>query len=214
MHLDSGAFNQFLADIGQQTEWRQSYACPCRNPNTGAADPRCPSCAGKGYTWVAGRPGVVGMAGQRTQDQWAKSTRWQEGDIVVTIPSDVPMYAIGLMDRVLMMNSQDRFSVVLTRGAPNERFVFTPASIERAYWLDPQTKLPVNAGSLPVVQPDGRLAWMAGPGSPPLGTSYSITGQRRSEYFCFGEMPSNRNMHSGEPLPRKVVLRRWDLFGR
>ncbi|MOA60540.1 hypothetical protein D3C78_1854430 [compost metagenome] len=59
---------------------------------------------------------------------------------------------------------------------------------------------------------DGRLAWAAG--EPPPGTTYSLTGWKFSEYFVFGDYPANRNMHSGMKLPKRVVLRRWDLMGR
>lgn len=212
MQLDPEAFNSWLADIGQQTTWRRSYACPCVNPNSKAPAPNCPQCFGKGHVWADPVPSVVGMAGQKTQDRWAQSSRYQEGDIVVTIPSDVPMYGMGQFDRVLMLNSSDRFSQPYQRGAPSERMSFQPQSIERVYWLDPATKTPVE-GVHPVVSATGVLTWPS-TGGPPAGVYYSISGLRRSEYFCFNELPSNRNMHSGAALPRKVILRRWDLFGR
>lgn len=213
MRLDPSEFNEFLADIGQQALWRQSFTCPCRNVASGQADPRCPQCSGKGHVWMAGVESVCGMSGQKTQERWEKAGRFQEGDIVVTLPSDMPIYDIAQFDRVTMLNSSDRFSQPLTRGAPSERLLFQPESISRVYWLNSATKEPVEATQLPTVSPAGVLTWPA-VGSPPLGTTYSITGMRRSEYFCFGELPSNRNMHSGAALPRKVVLRRWDLFGR
>lgn len=212
MQLDPGAFNEWLANIGQQARWRQSFACPCRNPQTGAPDPACPQCGGKGHVWSAPLDSVAGMAGQKTQDRWAQASRFQEGDIVVTIPSDTPMYGISQFDRVVMMNSSDRFSQPYTRGAPSERMVFQPDSLERVYWLDKVTRMPVE-GVLPTISDTGVFTWPA-VGAPPPGTTYSITGTRRSEYFCFGQLPSNRNMHQGAALPRLVILRRWDLFGR
>jgi hypothetical protein len=212
MQLDPHAFNRFLAFIGQDALWRRSYTCPCRNPTSGAPDPRCLQCFGKGHTWNAPDRSTVGMASQKTQERWAVSGRFQEGDIVVTIPGDVSMYDIGQYDRVTMLNSSDRFSQPYTRGAPSERMVFQPESLERVYWLHPTTKQPVE-GALPTISDEGVFTWPA-VGAPPLGVTYSITGKRRSEYFCFGELPSNRNMHGGAALPRKVVLRRWDLFGR
>ena len=43
---------------------------------------------------------------------------------------------------------------------------------------------------------------------------YSLTGKKFDEYFIFGQYPSDRNQHSGMRLPRKLVARKWDLFGR
>ena len=33
------------------------------------------------------------------------------------------------------------------------------------------------------------------------------------EYYCFQEIPIDRPEHSGAALPRRVALRRFDLFG-
>lgn len=67
-------------------------------------------------------------------------------------------------------------------------------------------------------QVDNYLAGLAGldlgPIEPPADTVYSISGTKRSDFFCWGPFPSNRNMHQGARLPKKIVLRRWDLFGR
>ncbi|MCK7579808.1 MAG: hypothetical protein MZV65_31715 [Chromatiales bacterium] len=44
--------------------------------------------------------------------------------------------------------------------------------------------------------------------------TYTLAGRAYPEYFCYGDFPQDRAHHHGEPLPRKVVLRKFDLFGR
>ena len=211
MFLNAGAFNRHLAHIGQQVNWAQSFACPCVKRESGQPDPRCPHCLGKGHMWSASKPCVCGVASQKTQQQWMGSGMWTDGDIVVTVPGDSPMWAVGPFDRVTMLNGAERFSTPLTRGTPTERLMFRASSIDRVFWIDPVSKAIVEGG-LPTMGADGRPVW--GAGEPPAGVSYSITGQRLPEYYCLVEMPSSRNEHSGAPLPRRVVLRRFDLLGR
>ena len=43
---------------------------------------------------------------------------------------------------------------------------------------------------------------------------YSMTGRRLPEYICYHDFPQDRAHHSGARLPRKVVLRKFDLLGR
>lgn len=211
MRLSPTAFNRHLAHIGQQVKWAQSFACPCIKRESGQPDPRCPHCLGKGHLWSASVPCVSGVANQKTQQQWMGSGMWMDGDIVVTVPGDSPMWAVGPFDRVTMVNGAERFSTSLTRAAPTERLLFQASAVDRVFWIDPVSKAIVEGG-IPALSSDGRPTWTAG--EPPAGVGYSITGQRLPEYYCLVEMPSSRNEHSGAPLPRRVVLRRFDLLGR
>jgi len=212
MQLNPDSFNAFLADIGQQVTWSQAFACPCVNPASGQPDTRCPHCLGKGHLWPASVDTVCGVPSQKTQQQWAASGLWTDGDIVVTVPGNSAMWAVGPFDRVTMRNGAERFSTSLVRGAPTERLLFRAESIERVFWLSPARG--IVDGALPLMDAYGRLSWPAGTVEPPPGASYSITGKRHPEYYCLVEMPSSRNEHSGVPLPRRVVLRRFDLLGR
>jgi hypothetical protein len=60
--------------------------------------------------------------------------------------------------------------------------------------------------------PAGTLTW--GADVPPDGAQIALTGRKRPEYFCLQEFPQDRAHHHGRDLPRRVVLRRFDLFGR
>lgn len=212
MHLNPKAFDGWLAgNIGQSFTWRKAYRCPCVNPNSGAAKPGCPICHGKAWTWVAAVPGPAGMSGQQTQLRWAQMGMWQDGDAVVTIPESSPLYEMGQFDRVIMLNSTDYFSLPLVHGVPNEVLREPIEKITRVFWLDP-TGTTIIEGGIPTVNADGTLTWATS--APPAGVTYSITGTRYSEYYCWGPYPSDRNEHFGARLPKRVVLRRFDLFGR
>lgn len=209
MRLQPDAFNSFLAGIGQGYTWRKSYACPCVNPNSGAAKKNCPHCSGRGRIWDAGKSGVAGMAGAKTQKEWAQFGLWESGDVVVTIPENTPIYDIGQFDRMTALNSTEQFSIPLIRGE-NDRLHFQVQDIGRVFWINEAGD--IVDGGIPTVSATGVLSWASG--EPPEGQQYSLNGTRFLEYYCWGQFPSNRGMHSGARLPKRVVLRRWDLFGR
>lgn len=209
MHLNPDAFNAHLAHMGQQFQWRKAYRCPCVNPNSGAASPNCPNCHGKSWFWTDPVRGIAGVANQSIQLRWSQFGLWQDGDIVLSIPENSPLYEMGQFDRVIALNNTDHFSIPLVRGGPNERLFEPVEKITRVFWLVDGA---VMDGSLPEFNNDGTLTW--GDGGPPLGTRYTVSGTRYSEYFCYGPYPGDRNQHSGARLPRRAILRRFDLFGR
>lgn len=206
-------FNRHIANMGQQLLWRPSYACSCVSADSGSADPTCRLCMKKGRIWTDPVPAFCGLTSQKTQAQWAAMGMWEAGDVVVTIPEDSPMWdSAGQYDRVTLLNATDRFSMALRRGAPNESLArFSVASIDRVFWRHPTTQQAVEGG-IPTVAEDGTLSWSTG--EPPPGATYSITGMKHIDYFFWGDFPANRNMHGGYRLPKRVVLRRWDLLGR
>lgn len=211
LELNPDAFNDFLYGIGQDCTWAPSYVCPCMTSTSGSANPGCPRCHGRGRIWDAPQPTTVGFASQKSQLEWAKLGLWVSGDAVVVIPEDSVMYDMSQYDHVVMLNSTDNFSKVLTRGAVSERLLVTVKAFTRVFWLDGSSN--IVEGGLPVVAADGSLSWPNG-GEPPANTQYSLNGSRYSEYYCIGPFASDRNEHRGARLPKRVVLRQWDLFGR
>lgn len=212
MRLNPVAFNRHLAHMGQKLTWRRSYACACVNPDSGAPDPKHQLCQGKGRLWDAPIDVVAGVTKQDTSTEANPSGIFESGDMIMTVPENSPLWDAGQYDRILMLNSTDVFSQPLKRGGPTERILFTVASFIRVFWLHPTTRLPID-GSLPTVDAIGNLSWPNG-GGPPLGVTYSVTGTKYDEYFIFLNLPSDRNEHQGARLPKKVNLRKWDLFGR
>lgn len=209
MRLSSPAFNRHLNSMGQAFRWRRGYACPCVNPNSGQAKANCKQCSGKGRLWGAGVDGVAGVVSQSRMRNYATFGVWDADDMMLSIPSDSPLYAMGQFDRVEAVNRTEPFSISFLRGL-NDVIRFDVVSLERCFRLDANeniVELP-----LPTINPNGTMTWAAG--GPPAQSSFSLTGRRRPEYFCYLELPTDRPIHYGETLPRKVVLRRFDLFGR
>jgi hypothetical protein len=212
MQLSPDKFNRFLDGIGQLVTWSRGYACPCVNPNSGSAKPNCPICKGKGRTWDTPIQTKTGIAGRSAHKDWAAFGMWDGGDVVLSIPSDSALYAIGQYDRVVMLNRSEPFSINFVAGVNDKALShMTFVSVDRVAYISP------NGGALvlctpPVVNPDGSLTWPSD--APPVGVTYSMSGRRRQEYFCFNDMPWDRPHHAGAALPRNVVLRRFDLFGR
>lgn len=208
MFLNPLSFNALLHHVGQRLTWRRAFACPCINPHSGAADVNCPHCSGKGRLWSAPVSSISGIAGAKVQREWAQFGNWESGDVVLSLPSDTPAYDMGSFDRVLLTDSSSPFSMVIKPGAA---LPYPGATIDRVFWIDPATREIVDGG-IPIVGADGAMTWASG--APPAGMFFTVTGRRHPEYFCWGEYPQDRSHHSGARLPRRVVLRRFDLYGR
>lgn len=214
MKLHPKRFNRHLQNMGQQITWRMSYGCACVNMATGAPDTKHLLCGGKGRIWDPPIALVCGVTKQNVEPEQAALGVYDTGDMVMTVGSDSPMWAnAGRFDRILLLNSTDIFSQPFVRGAANERIIFSVERIIRCFWLDKVSRNPIEGG-LPVVDSVGHLSWPAGQLEPPLGTQYSLTGSRYDEYFIIDALPSDRNEHSGAALPKRLQLRKWDLFGR
>jgi hypothetical protein len=216
MQFSPDAFNRLLGadgQIGQQYMWYRAEACPCIDRHSGAPNTACALCYGKGRIFGVGQLGVAGMAGAKTQREWAQFGVYEKGDVVVTIPENSPLYDVGQYDRVTALNSSIRFSLVLRRGGGvKERLLFEPETIQRVFWIAPDGVTLVD-GSIPTVGADGTPVW-GDSGAPPTGGAYTITGTKLLDYMCYGPFPTSRNMNQGARLPRRVVLRDSDVFDR
>lgn len=197
--------NAMLNRVGQNWSWRRAYRCPCVQAATNQANPTCPVCAGKGWTWTAtGVPGVAGTAGATVQKQWKDFGSFEAGDVVISVGSDSPLYAIGPYDRVRQVDADEPFSIV---WQPGQILKFVPKSLDRAFYVGAAiVDLPV-----PSVNAAGVVTW---PTAPPAKTPVSLTGRRPVEYFVYQDVPVSRQHQRGDALPRKVVLRRFDALGR
>jgi hypothetical protein len=210
MKLSARAFNRHLNHLGQSFSWRRGYACPCVSRDSGQPNPQCNHCEGKGRLWtdtaVEGTAGVVSQAKLRQYEHFGP---FDKDDIMLSIGSDSPLYAMGQFDRMVALQRTEPFSLTLVRGL-NDTIRFPILSIDRAMQINAQDEL-VDL-PLPKVKADGTLDWDGSP--PPAGLNFSLTGRRRPQYYCYLELPTDRPMHHGEPLPRKLIMRRFDLFGR
>ncbi len=209
-------FNEFLGEsgpVGQTYIWYRADPCPCADAHSGAGRQGCPMCSGKGVQFAAGQGGVAAMASSRTQREWAQFGTYEQGDVVVTIPENSPLYDVGQYDRVTATDSIVRFGEVLEHGSGAlEVLPFLALSITRVFWLNEDETANVDGG-IPTIAEDGSLSWPEG-GEPPADTQYTVTGTKYLEYICLGNFPTNRAMGQGLRLPRKVVLRDSDLFKR
>lgn len=211
--LRPGRFNRLLTPaggLGQTVEWRKAYTCPCRDPHSGSPRQGCGSCGGRGWIWAEAVGAWTGLAGQKIQREWMQSGEAESGDQILTIPSDSPLWAAGEKDRIVMADSSEPFSLPLVRGSPTDRLRFPVVTVDRVFWLDADDA--TVEGVIPDVGPDGVMTWSDG--GPPAGQQYSITGRKRPEFQVLKDMPQDRSHAGGMALPRKVIVRRFDLAGR
>lgn len=209
MRLSPSRLNRHLQGIGQNVQWRRADACPCFDQNSGAGKYGCPVCHGKGQIWADPVDCVVGVPNQGVQAKYAQFGQWEDGDAMVTVGSDSPMYSAGRFDRVMFMNARDTFSQPLVHDGA-DRLYLPVASIRRCFWLDAGNA--IVEGGIPMVRADGALAWTAG--EPPAGMPYVLSGTRYNEFFIFNSLPNSRNEHQGVALPKRMQMRKLDLLGR
>lgn len=209
MRLSSVNFNNHLAHMGQDVSWSKADICPCKDEYSGAAKTDCNACNGMGYIWSSAKKGVIGVSGQKLQRQWQQFGIFEEGDLVVTIPSDSIIYNIGPYDRIVQSNSETPFSITILHDG-NDKLRFKSSSITRVFWLDDLGA--IVEGGIPDIDTLGNLTWSSG--EPPADTRYTLTGKKHPEYYFFRDMFQDRPHHQGELLPRRVVLRGFDLLSR
>lgn len=241
MRLSPARFNRLLKPplgLGQKAAWRRAYQCPCRHPHSGAARQGCARCQGRGVFWTDPTPAWTGLASMKVARAWADFGLWESGDVVLTIPGDSPLYQAGEYDRVVMVDSTEPFSALLTdedlrptvTGDMTSPTIddddlhgdgwqpvtywlgYAPPRIDRVFWLEPATESIVE-GAVPAIIEPGFLTWITPP-APPVGVQFSVSGRRHPEFFIFKDLPQDRAHHGGAALPRRVVARRFDLFGR
>lgn len=211
MKLDPAAFNRHLKHVGQRLLWRQSFMCPCVIEFSGAADTSCTLCHGKGRMWNAPVESVAGVTRQGVDSQFQDFGAMEQGDLTLTVPNSAACYDMGKFDRITLLNSTDVFSRVLTRG-DNDRLLDIPVqSVTRVFWRN-AAKTGIVEGGIPTVGEGGALTWASG--EPDAGVQYSITGIKFDEYYVYSSLPSDRNEHQGAALPKRVALRKFDLFGK
>ena len=214
MRLNPAAFNAFISgNIGQDVLWRPNSICPCVNPASQSPSARCPRCSGKGRLWSAPVAAKVGVQRQAINEKRTQQFNWELGDAMLTVDESSPMFDAAQFDRITMLNSTQSFSLVLKRGEPTERLYFSVVSISRVFWYTgPSGTGMLVEGGIPEVDADGRLTWAEG--EPPAGTQYAISGERYSEYFIYLDLPGDRGEHFGARLPKRMVAKSFDVFGR
>ena len=208
MRFTPQKFNRMLNNRAQSFLFSKGYACPCLNQNSGQPLYNCQHCSGKGRVWDGATKGLAAVVGRDVIKKQADFGQWDAGDMMLSIPSDSPLYDMGLYDRLVAVDKSEPFSMIFVAGV-NEAMRFVPVSIDRVFWQD--INLDFVYGDIPTIKSDGTLQW--GAINPPAKTTYSLTGRRRPEYFCYNENPLDRPHHQGADLPRVVSVRRFDLFG-
>lgn len=213
MQLSVNRFNAQLGEMGQRMLWRRSNLCTCRDPHSGSANPECPVCDGKGVFWDAGVGAWAGVVGAKAMRAYADFGKWEDGDVLISIPSDSPLWMAGESDRVTFINGHEPFQVNLKRGATTLA-PFTVDRVQRCFWLGPNGSALIDC-ELPRVDPVTReLSWADQSRAPDPGAQFTLRGLRKPEYFLWKEIPITRAHFNGMALPKRVMLKKFSLFGQ
>lgn len=207
MKLNPAKFNKFENGIAQDFYWRKAVACPCVTATSGQAKTSCPHCHGAGRIWGTAIPGKACIVGRDVMMKFAKFGQYTDEDIMISIPSDSPIYGMGVFDRIECRNRTESFSMNMVYGV-NDIMKFNPITVERAFWLN--DLMEIVEGTVPKVFADGTLHWSGI--TPPARKTFSITGRKYAEFYAYASIPLDRAHHAGADLPRRVVLRNFSLY--
>lgn len=213
MRLSPATFNRQLQEMGQRMLWRRAQLCPCREPHSGGANPECTICLGKGVSWGNGIPAHAGVVGAKAMRAFADFARWEDGDVVISIPENTPLWHAGENDRIMFMDGHQPFQIRMVRNE-GVTVPFAVERIERCFWLGPNDATVIDC-SLPRVDPVTlELAWANQSTAPDPGAQFTLMGRKKPEYFLYRDIPISRAHFMGLPLPKRAVLKKFDLFGR
>lgn len=213
MFLSPPRFNRQLAEMGQAMLWQRAHLCPCREAHSGSARPDCPVCAGRGTFWTEPVPSRAGVVGARARRQFDAFGQWQDGDVLISIPADTPLWGAGENDRVVFADGHQTFQAHMTNDG-SARLREPVIRLDRCYWLGPNG-LGVVECSLPRLdRTTGALDWADLTTAPDPGGQFVVIGAKRPEFFFWREVPISRSHFNGLPLPKRAVLKKFDLFGR
>lgn len=212
MRLSPSVFNNQLAEMGQKMRWRRAALCPCRDAYSGGANPDCPVCTGIGTFWGAAIPAWAGVVGAKARRAFSDFGRWEDGDVLISVPSNSPLWSMAENDRVALSDSSEPFETRLIRS-PNLTLHFDVETIDRCFWLGPQGTAVIEC-DLPYVAKTGVLTWHIGANAPDQGAQFTLRGRKRPDYFLWKEIPVARGHFMGLPLPRKAVLRQFSLWNK
>jgi hypothetical protein len=213
MRLSPAHFNSQLQEMGQKMLWRRAQLCPCRDPHSGGANPECPICAGRGVAWGQNIPAHAGVVGAKAMRAFGDFARWEDGDVVISIPSNSPLWGAGENDRVIFTDGHEPFQIQMTRNQ-GVSVPFAAERIDRCFWLGPNGSAVIEC-SLPRVDPSTRaLNWADQSTAPDPGAQFTLSGRKRPEYFLYKDIPVSRGHFMGLALPKRAVLKKFDLFGR
>ena len=214
MQFSVARFNGLLSPnggAGQPVIWCRSSKCPCRTPVSAGGDTDCFQCRGKGILYGDPQPAWAGTPSMRVAKDWSGYGQSETGDLMLSVPADSPLYEAGVDDKVILINSSEPFSYILTRS-PTLYLWFPVVELQRCYWLSPDTTV-LFEGALPIVALDGTLSWADGTAAPPMGTQFSLTGRSNPAFRVFRDLPQDRALF-GTGLPRRMSLKRLDLADR
>lgn len=215
---------EFVSDMGQAVEWRKASTCPCIDRTTGGANPTDPVCGGKGYVWKAGENYtmlLVGYDASRMREQYGDM---EHGDAVLTIP---PFYfnkakspwqkitckaydELGEFDSIIAAEGTERYDHVAVKGGnevlPSQR----PVALQSVYDVATGAVRSWKVGS--EVSLVGRTVTWAPTMGPAADVQYTVTFTARPEFIVVRSLTMLRQHQGGRALPRKVHLRKANLF--
>ena len=202
--------NAMLQLIGQAVTWERASRCPCRSTRTGGPEVSCPVCRGVGWIWDTPVPCMLGVSGSTPSRKFAAFTEWEDGDVLVTIPSDSPAYDMGERDRITLTDASHRMSEVLTRGVNDQLRYRKPLVIHSVWAIVSNERKDYH--DLIDYKVDGHtVTWLTA--GPAQNQQYAVLYNAQPEYFVYRELVGDRPM-GGRSMPRKVHVKLMELFNR
>ena len=181
--------------------------------------PQAGPAEGMQYTvvYTAVRDYRIGVSGVTFTKQFAQFGEWDRRDMIATVPARdasgalLEIYGIGDFDRVTLVDSVVRQSFVGQRGQADTVPERTIRAVTDAFGLHNGAKVPLEDGTDFRVT-GNTVEWLSS--ALAVGEGYTLRYVASPEYFVWTSIEQPRAHDLGKALPKRVVLRSFDLFGR
>ncbi|WP_027894446.1 hypothetical protein [Calidithermus chliarophilus] len=164
------------------------------------------------------------MQGLSSRRDFKAEGVYDHRDVTLTVPALTrlpggewapnPAWEADENDRFVVVDAKQRMSQVLYRGVGGDRLLYAYVyEVRGCFALDPKTYARTDyAEGVDFDVQDGMIVWRAGRG-PGQGRPYTVSYVAAPEFWVFRSSDLARHQ-GGEPLPRRLTLRVWELFPR
>lgn len=209
--------DKFVIDHGSFTIWEKSYLCPCRNTETTSARINCPKCSGTGFSHYDAKPTLVLYQ--------AQEKGISNGDVAITHTGT----AIGTTSKEDKITFRDRLTVSESIIPQSIMVLVTKNTVQSGIYLRYQVESVEYACTddreIPVSELDLRGNFYH-PTEDLVGKYVSLNLNVMLRYYVVDILREARYQYQGDPridhkgarvaqyypLPRKLLLRREDMF--
>lgn len=212
-HLDA-----FVKKVGLETQWEQSFICPCVSPVTLAPDPKCPICHGEGRGYLPAKDILVAIQENDKGYSQYQTGYFDSGSAIGTVSRS---NKVSVWDRITVPDAQVRqqymFNVTDDRVKNGHQIPYDVHSIIFASYMKDGVLVQAMEGSEYTFDREHDRIM---PSSSLVGENLSLVLSVTLRYIVVNVLKELRYQYTKRnntvarytELPRKLLLKREEVF--